>query len=196
MSAQNELERAKLSDELTKVFNDGSVFSASDKDLNIYLKHLCTEHVPNEMVRHREMNRCQVINTLKTFRFINSVERSNKIFTVIIIILTFATVYLTYQSIKQSKDSTQQMERLVSSQEQKEEAIVGTLINHVKVQNTAIESLVKQNSSLVEELNNLTSSNKAITEELNKLSDSNKSISDELKKHNASNQAFELDGTK
>ncbi len=174
MSVNQESETAKLSDELTKVFNDGSVFSASDKDLNKYLKHLCSGHVPNEMVRHREMNRCQVINTVKTFRFINSVERSNKIFTAIIIILTIATVYLTYQSVTQSKESSQQIERLIHSQEQKEEAVVNKLIEHVKIQNATIKSLVKQNGMLVDELNKLSSSNKAISEEINKHNASNK----------------------
>ncbi|MCU7830881.1 MAG: hypothetical protein KZQ85_17620 [Candidatus Thiodiazotropha sp. (ex Myrtea sp. 'scaly one' KF741663)] len=176
MSDSKEMETAKLNDELTKVFNDGSVFNASDDDLNKYLKHLCSGFVPNEMVRHREMNRCQVINTVKTFRFINSVERSNKIFTVIIIILTIATVYLTYQSITQAKDSSKQMERLVQSQEHKEEAIVNSLISQVKTQNIAIESLVKQNGLLVTEVNKLSSSNLVIAEELKKQKASNNAL--------------------
>ncbi|MEC4686543.1 MAG: hypothetical protein VST71_12530 [Nitrospirota bacterium] len=110
-------QRIQTSDELTKVFDDGSVFDASENDLNRYLKHLCSGHVPNEMVRHREMNRCQVINTIKTFRFINSVERANKIFTVIIIILTVITALLSYYSFVQSSKSQNQIERIITIQE-------------------------------------------------------------------------------
>ena len=196
MTADREQETARLNDELTRVFNDGSVFSASDEDLNKYLKHLCSGYVPNEMVRHREMNRCQVINTVKTFRFIDSVERSNKIFTVIIIILTLATVYLTYQSIVQSKNSSKQIERLISSQEKKEKLIVSKIIEQVKIQNNLIEKISHQNLSLVNELSDLSKSNEDIAKEVNNLSYSNKLISLELKNKNASNKAFERDGAK
>ncbi len=63
------------------------------------------------------MNRCQVINTIKTFRFINSVERTNKLFTVIIIILTVITALLSYYSFVQSSKSQNQIERIITIQE-------------------------------------------------------------------------------
>jgi hypothetical protein len=161
VAENRELTEAQMNDELTRVFNDGSVFNASDDDLNKYLKHLCSGHVPNEMVRHREMNRCQVINTVKTFRFINSVERSNKIFTVIIIILTVVTVILSYVSISQSKDSSAQIERLITSQENTNQTIVDKLTSQIERQNIQIEELTKQNESIAKELNILNASNKA-----------------------------------
>lgn len=161
MAENRELTEAQMNDELTRVFNDGSVFNASDDDLNKYLKHLCSGHVPNEMVRHREMNRCQVINTVKTFRFINSVERSNKIFTVIIIILTIVTVILSYKSISQSKDSSAQIERLITSQENTNQTIVDKLTSQIERQNIQIEVLTKQNESIAKELKILNASNKA-----------------------------------
>lgn len=175
MVENNELTEAQMNDELTRVFRDGSVFNASEESLNKYLKHLCSGHVPNEMVRHREMNRCQVINTVKTFRFIDSVEKSNKIFTVIIIILTVITVFLSYQSISQSKDSSDQIERLVSSQEQKNKVMIDKLTTQVEIQNSVIKELANQNLNIANEARKL-------SEEVNRL--------------NASNNASERDGAK
>ena len=158
-----------VGDELTRVFKDGSVFKANDADLNKYLNHLCSGHVPNEGVRHREMNRCQVINTIKTFRFIDSVERSNKIFTVIIIVLTLLTIGLSYYSITQSQDSSLKMERLVVTQENKEKEIISLLTNQINKQTEAITILVQQNSNLVNELKEVSSSNKKIANTLKEL---------------------------
>ena len=165
-----------VGDELSSVFRDGSVFKANDTDLNKYLNHLCSGHVPNEGVRHREMNRCQVINTIKIFRFIDSVERSNKIFTVIIIVLTLLTIGLSYYSITQSQDSSSKMERLVVTQEHKEKEIINMLTNQINKQTEAIKILVQQNSSLVKELNEISSSNKAIAISLKEQMAYNKSL--------------------
>lgn len=150
----------ELSDELTRVFQDGSVFKADDAKLNTYLKHLCSGYVPNEGVRHREMNRCQVINTIKTFRFINSVENINKLFTFVIIVLTISTIAISYYSMTQSQDSSLKMERLVKAQEEKEKKIIQNLTEHTDSQTQAIDNLVKQNSILVKELNAISMSNK------------------------------------
>ena len=124
MPDHRELEAAKLSTELTEVFSDGSVFLASDNDLDRYLKHLCSESVPNEMVRHRAMNRCQVINTIKNFRFIKSIEKTNKIFTLIVIALTIVNAYIGYLSISQSKDAQRQIEMLIHSNEKRQDIVV------------------------------------------------------------------------
>ena len=160
VAEERDLTKAQMNDELTRVFSDGSVFNASEDDLNKYLKHLCSGHVQNEMVRPREMNRCQVINTVKTFRFIDSVERSNKRYTIIIIILTVATVLLSFLSISQSKGSSELIERLIASQEQSNHSMVDKLTSQIEKQNTLIEELTKQNQSITKELNKLNASNK------------------------------------
>ncbi len=153
-------------DELTKVFREGTIFKASDADLNKYLNHLCSGHVRNEGVRHREMNRCQVINTVKTFRFIDSVEKSNKIFTVIIIILTLFTIGLSYYSIVRSQGSSLRMERLVVAQEHKEKEIISLLTNQVNKQTEIISNLTRLNSNLLDELKIISTSNKSIASSL------------------------------
>jgi hypothetical protein len=167
---------AETSDELSTVFRDGSVFSADDEKLNKYLKHLCSGHVPNEMVRHREMNRCQVITTIKTFRFINSVEKSNKIFTGIIILLTIVTIALSYYATTQSQESSDKMERLVHSQEMKEKRIIGNLSRQIDSQNDAIAKLVSQNEKLVNELKAISSSNNELASTIKENMAYNKSL--------------------
>ncbi|MES9946696.1 MAG: hypothetical protein ABW080_17220 [Candidatus Thiodiazotropha sp.] len=165
-----------VGDELTRVFRDGSVFKADDADLNKYLNHLCSGHVPNEGVRHREMNRCQVINTIKTFRFIDSVEKSNKIFTIIIIVLTLLTIGLSYYSVTQSQDSSLKIERLVVAQEHKEKEIINMLTNQVNKQTEVINNLTQLNSNLLIELKEISSSNKSIAISLKEQMAYNKSL--------------------
>ena len=154
--------RIQTSDELTKVFEDGSVFNASEDDLNRYLKHLCSGHVPNEMVRHRETNRCQVINTIKTFRFINSVEKTNKIFTVIIIILTIITVLLSFYSFRQSSKSQDQIERIISSQEKRLNEQQKQFETLFQEQKKSYEKLIDSQALLIESLKKELISNKLV----------------------------------
>lgn len=165
-----------VGDELTNVFRDGTVFNASDADLNKYLNHLCSGHVPNEGVRHREMNRCQVINTVKTFRFIDSVEQSNKTFTVIIIILTLFAIGLSYYSITQSQDSSSRMERLVVTQEHKEKEVISMLTNQVNEQTEVIDNLTQLNSNLLNELKEISALNRSIASSLKEQMAYNKSL--------------------
>ena len=108
--------REEISSELMKIFEDGSVFNASNEDLNIYLKHLCSGHVENEEVRHREINRCQVISTIKSFRFIDSIEEVNKRFTKVIIFLAVVTIFLSFYTIWNSINTKNQIEQLISNQ--------------------------------------------------------------------------------
>jgi hypothetical protein len=151
-------EETNQSDELTRVFADGSVFQSSDKDLDRYLAHLCSDYVPNENVRHRAINRCQVVNTIKTFRFINSLKKTNKIFTAIIVILTIATVALSYYSTRitlESGDNTERLiavhEKYLSDQQTKFETQLKRQENAyrmvIKSQNQFMQSIIKEMAS-------------------------------------------------
>lgn len=110
-------ESAEISSKLTKVFRDDSVFDASDEELNGYLRYLCSEGIPNESVRHRATNRCQVINTIKTFRLIDGLEKKNGIFTIIIIILSFFTLVLSGFSIYSTYKSSHETKQLIALHE-------------------------------------------------------------------------------
>ena len=156
-------EETNTGDELNTVFRNGSVFNASQEDLNRFLKHLCSGHVDNEKVRHREMNRCQVINTIKTFRFIDSVERSNQTYTAVIVILTIITVALSLYSIMQSSNSSKQIDRLISAQEIRSDRQREYLQDQVTEQRRAFEIIVHDQRLLIESLAKEQASNKTTT---------------------------------
>ncbi len=73
-----EHERAKRRDEIMTAFEDGSVFDADEQTLLSYLKSLCSDHVPNEFVRHRELLRGITIHYIQTTRLISLLEARNK----------------------------------------------------------------------------------------------------------------------
>ena len=104
-------EKESMDDVLNQVFGNGKVFSASDEDLDRYLRHLASGYVRNEAVRHREMNRCQIINTIKTFRLIDKLDKkndelqkTNKTLTYIVIILAVASIVISIFSYWQSRE--------------------------------------------------------------------------------------------
>lgn len=86
-------EHLRRNDELSAAFDSGSVFDASQEKLREYLITLSTGHVENEMVRHREMIRALVINTIKMQRLIDRIDRSNFKYTVFFAILTAISVW-------------------------------------------------------------------------------------------------------
>lgn len=137
-------EKPSVEDELNHVFGNGKVFSASDEDLNRYLRYLASGHVRNEMVRHREMNRCQIINTIKTFRLIDKLDKkndelqkTNKALTYIVIILAVASIVLSIFSYWQTQDlareSGLQQERWMKAQEMNQQKLVELQERQVKL---------------------------------------------------------------
>lgn len=121
-------EEESMDDVLNDVFSSGKIFSASEEDLERYLRHLASGHVRNEAVRHREMNRCQIINTIKTFRLIDKLDKkndelqkTNKTLTYVIIVLAVASILISIFSYWQARDlareSGAQQERWIKTQE-------------------------------------------------------------------------------
>ena len=142
------VEEGNTGDELNNVFRNGEIFKASDEDLDRYLQHLSSGHVPNEAVRHREMNRCQVINTIKTFRVIDDlqrknqiVEKENKLLTKLNILLAataiIVSIFSYWQSQQISKESSEQITKLISIQDTR----FNELINLEKERNSLIQKL-------------------------------------------------------
>ena len=144
-------------DELNSVFRNGQIFNVSDDDLNKYLQYLSSGHVPNEAVRHREMNRCQVINTIKTFRLIDNlqkqnqiVEKENKVLTKLNIMLAATAIIVSFFSYWQSqniaKSSAEQINMLIKVQESKFEELMNleternSLLRDLKAPNKALNS--------------------------------------------------------
>ena len=79
-------------DEIHRAFETGDVFNKSDDVLMEYLRVLNTGGIPNENVRHRAINHAITVNTLINLRFIKSVERSNRIYTWVVIILAMLSL--------------------------------------------------------------------------------------------------------
>lgn len=128
-------EGANVDDELNRVFGNGEIFSASDEDLNRYLKHLASSYVPNEGVRHREMNRCQIINTIKTFRLIDkidkkseAVQKTNKVLTVVTIVLAVISAAISIMSYHQTQllaqESGAQMDKWIEIQKTSQQKLL------------------------------------------------------------------------
>ena len=74
--------RAEEEGRMNRAFDDESVFEASDKDLQFYLKVLCREAVPHEWVRHREIIRGITINNLMMAHVLRRLSRSNKLLSI------------------------------------------------------------------------------------------------------------------
>jgi hypothetical protein len=82
-------------DDVDRAFQTGEVYNAPDETLMEYLRVLCTGHVPNEMVRHRETNRCITINTLVNVRLTKKIDRTNTILAIVGIVLAVVGVAAT-----------------------------------------------------------------------------------------------------
>ncbi|MDP3014125.1 MAG: hypothetical protein Q8M92_07790 [Candidatus Subteraquimicrobiales bacterium] len=104
----NGMERAKLQDEISATFRDGKILTASEEELQKYLMSLCSEHVPNDMVRHRETIRALTINHIQMQRHIDKLNKQNTVLQIIIIVLTVIVIITatvqTYTTIKYSKE--------------------------------------------------------------------------------------------
>lgn len=140
-------EQTCIDDELNTVFGSGKVFSATDEDLNRYLQHLASGYVRNEMVRHRETNRCQIINTIKTFRLIDKLEqkndvlqKSNKFLTYLAIILGIGSfvmsIFAYWQAQDVAKESGDQLDRWMAIQKLNQEKLLELQGQQLKVLQT------------------------------------------------------------
>jgi hypothetical protein len=106
----NDMERAKLQDEINAVFRDGSILTAKEDKLQEYLMSLASEHVPNDMVRHRETIRALTINHVQMQRHIDKLNKQNTILQYLVIALTIAsligTAVQTYKILQSPAQST------------------------------------------------------------------------------------------
>lgn len=85
-------ERLVTQDNMSSAFETGEVFQASDEELLSYLKLLCTGHIPNDMIRYRETNRCITINAILTKRFMDKVDRDNSRLQKLVFLLTIVGI--------------------------------------------------------------------------------------------------------
>lgn len=109
--------------DLNRFFDSDKVFDASEKKLNQVLKQLCSENIPNEIARHKAINRCTLVNTVKNFRFMDRIATSNKRLTGIVIFLMIVTILSSGVLIWLSIKSSRQFNKLVDIEKQQLEIV-------------------------------------------------------------------------
>ncbi len=118
-----------IEDEVSRAFRKGTIFEASDEDLNRYLKWLASHPVQNDLIRHAQVIKAQTINTIKTDRYIRKASRTNTFHTWVIITLsvfaisfTFSAGWTTAESYnlmkEQGEDSTALTKKLIKLQQE------------------------------------------------------------------------------
>ena len=74
---ESQREMTKLRSEISRAFEEGSIFQADENTLLRYLQSLCSQDVPNHTVRHRELLRGFTINYIQLERLIRLLEARN-----------------------------------------------------------------------------------------------------------------------
>jgi len=80
----------------TKVVNafaNGSVFSASDEELQKFLNDLCQTQYYNELIKHRAVIYGITIGQLIMRNYLRRLNRQNCILTVVIIVLALVSIW-------------------------------------------------------------------------------------------------------
>lgn len=85
-------DQIKLQDEISAQFEKSGVLTASDEKLQEYLMSLSSGHVPNDMVRHREIIRGMTINYIQMKRHIDGLNRQNSFTQKCVIALTIMSL--------------------------------------------------------------------------------------------------------
>jgi hypothetical protein len=81
--------------EVLKVFADGSVFSASDAELQRYLNILCRVRYDNEPVRHRALLYGMTLGQLMMRNYLQRLNRQNSFLAIVVIILAIVSIIAT-----------------------------------------------------------------------------------------------------
>jgi hypothetical protein len=105
MRTEEEKAHSRLRTEMHAAFESSEIFSATEETLQKYLASLCTERVPNEEVRHREIIKALTINHIQMQRHIDKLNKRNTILTYFVLFLSalvfISTIYQIY--LQQSK---------------------------------------------------------------------------------------------
>lgn len=100
---RREINKLRGADEL---FSNGKIFQAKDKELDKILGELSTAGVGNETIRHREIIRAITVLSLKNHKATASAQSLNVFLSIIVVVLTFYTLYLTSKQTNYTELST------------------------------------------------------------------------------------------
>jgi hypothetical protein len=79
-------------EKLETSLNDGTIFAATDLELNEYLRALAFTKSASPYDTTQDTNRVTLLSTIKTFRFIDALDRSNQRLSCLVIALTILTL--------------------------------------------------------------------------------------------------------
>lgn len=80
--------------EVLRVFADGSIFSASDDELQRHLNALCQVPYDNDRVRHRAVIYGLTIGQLMMKNYLRRLNRQNCILTAVVIVLALVSIFV------------------------------------------------------------------------------------------------------
>lgn len=114
----------KLQSEITTQFLSGGILTASDEKLQEYIMSLSSGHVPNDMVRHREIIRALTINHIQMKRHIDGLNtQSNKtqrwVMALAVAALIGTIVQIYYADKSEKRSEAQERRTVIEQQKQK-----------------------------------------------------------------------------
>lgn len=77
------------------LFEKGQIFNATDEELKNVIKEMALKIIPNSIERDREVVRAFIVTNIQNQRFIKSIENRNFVLTLVVILLTVISIYLT-----------------------------------------------------------------------------------------------------
>lgn len=132
MRDKEEIARAGLRVTMADAFETGEILRSPEDTLQKYLWSLCTERVPNEEVRHREIIRALTINHIQMQQHIDSLDRKSSRLQKWVIILAIASLIGT---------AVQTCKSLLHEQPK------SPIVSEIILQPTAIEPPVHKNTT-------------------------------------------------
>ena len=93
-------DQAKVTyDDVSTAFRSNKVLTDPDDRLVEYLRILCSEQVRSDENRLLSNNRCITINTILTQRFMERMDRVTTRYTIVVIVLTVASLITAVASV-------------------------------------------------------------------------------------------------
>ena len=133
------MNNSDLSTQIEQAFHDGTVASLPPATWDNFLAFLCA-HSPSRVsgvFDPREVNRGLLLNTLKNFHFVNQIERSNKRFAGITIIISLLAIAGSSYSIWSSESQSKNIASIAAAQEKQ----VASLASAAAAQEKQVTSL-------------------------------------------------------
>jgi hypothetical protein len=88
----NQIEREQIQRKMEAAFESGAIFDASEEELNRYLAVICSSSSGAVHELSIAVTRCSVLTTVKLFRYIDRLDKSNRRISYLMVALTILTL--------------------------------------------------------------------------------------------------------